>query len=221
MNTHSLMLAIVQRQDADAAISALVKAGLPVTRIGSLGGFLQQGNVTLLMELEQLQVERAIALLKQTCVERTTLINAVPPVLAGNAPYVISPIEVRVGGAIIFVLPVERVVRFGVQKQDQIADHLQRDGMKMLIAITGTEQAKNILDALIQTRYRATLISTTGGFWRQGNATLLIGVESAQVDKVLQHIERACIPLRAKPIPEAYATIFVLDVERFEQIPGA
>ncbi len=219
MNTHALMLAIVQQADAEAAMAALVKAGLRVTRISSLGGFLQLGNVTLLMELEQHQIERAIALLKQTCVERTTMINAVPSVLVGNTAYIISPVEVRVGGAIIFVLPVERVIRVGAQKQDQGTVSTRAAEMKMLIAITGTEQAKNVLNDLRQTPYRATLISTTGGFWRKGNATLLMGVKANQVNDVLQHIEQTFV--RVKTDSEARATIFVLDVERFEQPVGA
>ncbi len=219
MNTHALMLAIVQQADAEAAMAALVKAGLRVTRISSLGGFLQLGNVTLLMELEQHQIERAIALLKQTCVERTTMINAVPSVLMGNAAYIISPVEVRVGGAIIFVLPVERVIRLGAQKQDQGTVSTRAAEMKMLIAITGTEQAKNVLNDLRQTPYRATLISTTGGFRRKGNATLLMGVKANQVNDVLQRIEQTFV--RVKTDSEARATIFVLDVERFEQSVGA
>lgn len=219
MNTHALMLAIVQQADAEAAMATLVKAGLRVTRISSLGGFLQLGNVTLLMELEQHQIERAIALLKQTCVERTTMINAVPSVLVGNTAYIISPVEVRVGGAIIFVLPVERVIRVGVQKQDQWTAPMRTDGMKMLITITNTEQAKSILNDLMQAQYRATLISTTGGFWRKGNATLLIGVKAAQVNDVLQRIEQTFV--RVKTASKARATIFVLDVERFEQPVGA
>jgi uncharacterized protein YaaQ len=219
MNTHALMLAIIQQQDAEAAIAALVKAGLWVTRIGSLGGFLQLGNATLLMALEKHQIERAIALLKQTCVKRTTMINAVPSVLVDNTSYLISPIEVQVGGAIIFVLPVERVIRLGAPKQDQWTAPMRADGMKMLIAIASPEQAKSILNDLIQAQYRATLISTTGGFRRKGNATLLMGVKAIQVNDVLQRIEQTLG--RVKTDSTARATIFVLDVERFEHSIGA
>lgn len=69
---------------------------------------------------------------------------------------------------------------------------------------------------------RATRISTTGGFFRRGNATLLIGVETTQVDDVLARIENACAATRSVPASpnrsEACATVFVLHVERFDKV---
>lgn len=64
--------------------------------------------------------------------------------------------------------------------------------MKLVIAIVPQEHSDAILDALMAAEYRATHISTTGGFLRRGNATLLIGVEANQVDDVLKRIRAAC-----------------------------
>jgi uncharacterized protein YaaQ len=47
-----LIVATIQDQDADAATSNLTNRGYRVTRIGSTGGFLRQGNTTLLVGVE-------------------------------------------------------------------------------------------------------------------------------------------------------------------------
>ena len=71
-----LLLAVVQAEDAEAATRALTQAGLRVTRISSIGGFLALGNVTLLIGLERGEVARAVTLLATTCRTRAAFINA-------------------------------------------------------------------------------------------------------------------------------------------------
>jgi uncharacterized protein YaaQ len=44
-----LVFAIVQGEDAGQTVQALSGAGISVTRFASSGGFLQQGNATLLI----------------------------------------------------------------------------------------------------------------------------------------------------------------------------
>lgn len=43
-----LIMATVQDQDADYVVSKLTEGGYRLTQIGSTGGFLRQGNTTLL-----------------------------------------------------------------------------------------------------------------------------------------------------------------------------
>jgi uncharacterized protein YaaQ len=68
--------------------------------------------------------------------------------------------------------------------------------------------------------HRLTRINTAGGFLRRGNATLLIGVEEAQVDEVLSLIQAQC-PLHTEPNPPSAgnptygATVFVLEAAHF------
>ena len=54
--------------------------------------------------------------------------------------------------------------------------------MKMMIVIVKDNESEALTRALIGAQYRVTGISSTGGFLRSGVATLLIGVEDAQVD---------------------------------------
>jgi len=217
MEAELLLLAIIQAQDAESATQALIQAGLRVTHVGSVGGFLRTANVTLLLGLKRDEMPRAIQLLTEHCHERTTFVNAITEAASWHGGY-IAPIEVTVGGAIVFALPVERFARFGAQPESAVSA-AQEASMKLVIAIVPQEHSDAILDALMAAEYRATRISTTGGFFRRGNATLLIGVEANQVDDVLKRIEEACasVAAPAKP-PASCATVFVLNTERHMRI---
>jgi uncharacterized protein YaaQ len=224
MSEQSLMLAVVQPEDAVTATDALIQAGLRVTRISSVGGFLHQGNVTLLVGLRRDQVMLAEQLLAANCQTRTGYVNATPQVTdvhAGPISGYVTPLEVVVGGATVFVLPAERIVHFGLQEETPVSETSTREseGMKLIMAIVPEKRSSEMLDTLIKAQYRATLVSTTGGFLRKGNATLLIGVESEKVNDVLQHIRDVCAAISARvDSEEAYATIFVLDIEHYERM---
>lgn len=62
-----LMTVIIQDKDSDKVLEALVSLGFSVTRVASTGGFLQKGNVTLLIGLEASQVETVISILRNRC----------------------------------------------------------------------------------------------------------------------------------------------------------
>jgi uncharacterized protein YaaQ len=217
METELLMLAIIQSQDAESATRALTQAGLRVTRVGSVGGFLRTANVTLLLGLKRDEMPRAIQLLTEHCHERTTFVNAAAEVASWHGGY-IAPIEITVGGAAVFALPVERFARFGPQRERAVSA-AQEAGMKLVVAIVSQEYSDFVLDALTRAEYRATRISTSGGFWRKGNATLLIGVEASLVDDVLERIEDACASIaeHTKP-PTSWATVFVLNAEHYKRV---
>jgi uncharacterized protein YaaQ len=92
--------------------------------------------------------------------------------------------------------------------------------MKLLLAIVRDDYAGEVVAALNESGLSVTRISTTGGFWRRGNVTLLIGVPEEQVDKALEVINSHAGPridLQAAPSPHPphRATIFVLNVGEF------
>ena len=108
--------------------------------------------------------------------------------------------------------------------------------MKLIMSIVNSEDARPLIDALMRSSYRATVISTTGGFLREGNATLFVGTEDDKVDEVLGIIRENCHTRtqHVNPLPpvmepgEMYlptpievevggATVFVIDVDRFER----
>lgn len=108
--------------------------------------------------------------------------------------------------------------------------------MKLLITIVQDQDVSSLLEALIEADFRATRLASTGGFLRQGNTTLLIGVDENQIDAVLTIIKKTCkkreqldsapflsfgrtgLDNHLDKIIVGGATVFSVDVERFEKI---
>ena len=93
---------------------------------------------------------------------------------------------------------------------------MSSNDMKMLVAIVRDADLDEILSALLEENFRVTRIASSGGFFRRGNATLMIGVSEKRVDQALQVIRERCAP--SLDLAVKHATVFVLDVDRFEQI---
>jgi uncharacterized protein YaaQ len=102
---HLLMLAVVHSQDLDVATRALQPLGAPVVYLASTGGFLGQGNATVLIGLPDGHEEDALAALRQSCRQRVEYLT-MP--LEGSALPMPTPVPITVGGATVFVLPVDR-----------------------------------------------------------------------------------------------------------------
>ena len=101
-----LIMAIVSRDDSSVVSSALNKNGFHVTKLSSTGGFLRAGNVTLMIGCEAEKVEKAIQVIEEYSQERTEMVPANVGYDMGS--YMSFPVDVKVGGATIFVLDVEQ-----------------------------------------------------------------------------------------------------------------
>ena len=108
--------------------------------------------------------------------------------------------------------------------------------MKLIMSIVHRDDADGLLNALTEKGHRATRISTTGGFLREGNATIMVGSDDAKVEAVLSIVRANCrarmvpytpLPLAPEPweVPETLvfevevggATVFVVDVAQFHR----
>lgn len=105
--------------------------------------------------------------------------------------------------------------------------------MKLIIAIINKDDSAFLLSELGENGFMSTKLSTTGGFLRAGNVTLLIGTEEERVDAAIEIIRKCCskhtqiidpvaggmngqFPAGAGvPITVGGATVFVVDVEKF------
>ena len=87
--------------------------------------------------------------------------------------------------------------------------------MKMIILIVKDNDADEVTQALTADKYRVTRVASTGGFLRSGVVTLLIGVSDERAELVLELIRKRLTPL---PSGEKRATLFVIPVEKFEQV---
>ncbi|MEA2514480.1 MAG: hypothetical protein QOF33_241 [Thermomicrobiales bacterium] len=106
-----LIVAVVHVKDADGLLRALASRGFGATTIDSSGGLLRQGNVTLLIGVQETLVADAVGLIKRHCQVRSRFVNPLLPVAEPAEVYVSNPVEVQVGGATIFVVSVERYER--------------------------------------------------------------------------------------------------------------
>ncbi len=107
--------------------------------------------------------------------------------------------------------------------------------MKMIFAIVNNDDASEVMKALNKAQISATKLASTGGFLSKGNTTFISGVEDHMVDKTISIIKEHS-RRRTQIMPVDYAqynpgmapypveitvggaTVFVLDVERFEKL---
>ncbi len=104
--------------------------------------------------------------------------------------------------------------------------------MKLIVAVINNDDCPSVLNGLTQKNFSATRLSTSGGFLRAGNSTLLIGTEDDKVDDVIDVISeysrkrtQMVTPSpsfmtegfisRAVEVTVGGATVFVIDVEKF------
>lgn len=108
--------------------------------------------------------------------------------------------------------------------------------MKLIIAIIQTQDSYELIGALTKVGYAVTKLSSSGGFLKTENTTLLIGTHEEKVDKAVEIIRSVCAsrqkivsdtlpfgytelnyPSRSVSVSLGGATIFVLDIDRFEK----
>lgn len=88
--------------------------------------------------------------------------------------------------------------------------------MKLMIIIVRDTDTETVTQELVREQYRITRMASTGGFLRRGNSTLLIGVEDAQVQPVMNLLQNVCCPADAEH--QHRATIFVVDMPFYAKI---
>jgi uncharacterized protein YaaQ len=107
--------------------------------------------------------------------------------------------------------------------------------MKLVMAIVSNDDARDVIHRLTHEGFSVTKLATTGGFLMAGNTTVLVGVDNDKVERAISiiketsHSRKQAIPAFAEPNLDIFptvqtevsvggATIFVLDVDRFEKV---
>jgi len=103
-----LVIIIASDADAEKLTRKLVQQGYPATKISSTGGFLHKGNATVLSGVEASEVDGIIAMVRSECYARSEYVPVQTLPFFGEGSVLQEPIEVRTGGAIVFVVDVER-----------------------------------------------------------------------------------------------------------------
>lgn len=107
-----LILAIIQDKDSNRLANEFIDANVRATKLSSTGGFLKSGNSTFIIGIDDERVQEVLDIIKETSQSRKQYVST--PVsldlsLDGQVPY---PVEVEVGGATVFVLPVDAFQHF-------------------------------------------------------------------------------------------------------------
>lgn len=108
--------------------------------------------------------------------------------------------------------------------------------MKLILAIINDEDGNKVLNELTKNKFQVTKLATTGGFLKAGNMTLIIGTDDDKVDTAIniikskshtrKQVAASPMPIGASASFNPYpievevggATVFVLEVERFEKV---
>ena len=109
-----LIIAIVHDDDAAEVMNALNREQYGVTRMCSSGGFLRAGNTTLLCGVEEERLDGALAIIENCSRGHKQTINpaAFNPAVISQNGMPAFPAEITVGGATVFVLEVEKFLKF-------------------------------------------------------------------------------------------------------------
>jgi uncharacterized protein YaaQ len=107
-----LVVCVVHNRDRNRLSDELVKSGFKFTVIGSTGGFLREGNTTLLAGVEHEELASLQEIVKANCCTREQVVNAAPYEGSPGVAFIASPVRVQVGGAVMFVLEVDEFARF-------------------------------------------------------------------------------------------------------------
>lgn len=99
-----LVMAIMSKNDSSVVMDALTDENFQVTRMASTGGFLKSGNTTLIIGVEDNKTNKVIDIISRYSSRRKQLVNDSGYV----SPFSNTPFEITTGGAIIFVLNVDR-----------------------------------------------------------------------------------------------------------------
>lgn len=106
-----LVIAILQDKDASGALTELTRRGFRATKLASTGGFLREGNTTILVGVDERDVQEIMVVFRRTSGARQETMTQSPPAHGGE-PFVPFPVDVTVGGATVFVVDVDRYEKF-------------------------------------------------------------------------------------------------------------
>ncbi|QKY70872.1 cyclic-di-AMP receptor [Lentibacillus sp. CBA3610] len=107
-----LLIAVVQDKDTNRLLDALGEENFKITKLATTGGFLKEGNTTLMIGCEDGYVDHALNVIRDNCSKREQMVAPISP-MGGNADsYIPKPVKVEVGGATVFILPIEQFLQF-------------------------------------------------------------------------------------------------------------
>src|SRR5699024_11168887 len=107
-----LIIAVVQDKDSNRLVGALREGNFETTKLATTGGCLKEGYTTFISGWQDEHTDKALDTIKENCLQREQMVAPSTP-MGGNADsYIPKPVKVEVGGATVFIVPIESVFRF-------------------------------------------------------------------------------------------------------------
>lgn len=107
-----LVVCVVHNRDRNRVTDEMVRLGFKFTVIGSSGGFLREGNTTMLIGVEEEKLVELQEVIQANCEQREQMVNVAPFDSGSPGGFLPTPVKVPVGGAVMFVMNVEEFHRF-------------------------------------------------------------------------------------------------------------
>lgn len=105
-------MAVIEDKDSNRLIDALNKKDFKTTKLSSTGGFLKEGNTTLIIGCDDEYVDDALRIIKEKSSQREQMVAPISPMGGNTDSYIPRPINIEVGGSTVFVLPVDQFHQF-------------------------------------------------------------------------------------------------------------
>lgn len=106
-----LIVAVVHDHDAADLLESLTTSGFQATKMASTGGFLREGNTTFMIGTSEDNVDEALEIIKENCEARKKTVAPMSPVANSLEGYYSFPMEIKIGGATVFILDVEQFIK--------------------------------------------------------------------------------------------------------------
>ncbi|MDR0846822.1 MAG: cyclic-di-AMP receptor [Lactobacillales bacterium] len=107
-----LILIIIHDENAHALADKFVKKNIRATKLASTGGFLKTGNATFIVGIEAARVDEVLEIVKTTSSAHQEVIPNMSTLDLGLSIGMADTTEVTVGGATVFVLPIDSFHKF-------------------------------------------------------------------------------------------------------------
>lgn len=89
--------------------------------------------------------------------------------------------------------------------------------MKLIVVIMEDDLCHILSKELLENKISSTKLSSTGGFLKKGNTTMLIGTDVENEQSVLDIIKKVCDENDVESDNESKANVFVMDLEDFKK----
>ena len=105
-----MIIAIVQSKDSNRLRKAFAKNHIQMTQLSTPGGFLRDGSATFLLGIEDERVQDVLEIINENAKSREQYVTSQMHMDDEGASA--FPVNVQIGGATVFVMPVEQFHKF-------------------------------------------------------------------------------------------------------------